>query len=460
MRVRKVLLAYVCTAFLAAPAAVSGAAAAEPTNPTSLIAQGYQSLMVGETTDAISAFSEAIESRELAPEQLASALLNRALAHQQAGQFQAAVDDYAAALRVDALSAELRATALYNRGLAYQKLEEPALAIEDFTSALLLDPHFAHAYFSRGSVLRESGQYLFALSDYEKALRYKHPQAYLVYYGQALAHEQLQHLELAQKLLAKAIIANPSFDLARQRLAALGGVQPQVVAAADTLVTGSVSKTDDDQVVRKEVLPEPVKPPAELARTEEVQVADASATSDAVLGSDPAVAAVKPPKLFTDRVPEEEIEVTPAPPVQSEPTQKPMKAVSKPSQPQVKVVAIEPLPDSEPASDTKTAEVVEPAAADPADAEPAVEASKLTGWSVQISSAKDEKIAWNTWTKLKSRHDILADRKAVVMRADLGAKGIYYRLRLGGFDSRTDAQSLCSKLKSRGVSCFVSKISS
>jgi tetratricopeptide (TPR) repeat protein len=459
MRVRKVLLAYVCTAFLAAPAAVSGAAAAEQASPATLLAQGYQSLMTGETTDAISAFSEAIESRELAPEELASALLNRALAHQQAAQYQDAVDDYAAALRIDALSAELRATALYNRGLAYQKLSEPALAIEDFTSALLLDPHFAHAYFSRGTVLRESGQYLFALSDYEKALRYKHPQAYLVYYGQALAQEQLQRPELAQKLLTKAIIANPSFDLARQRLAALGGTQPQIVAANDSLVTGSVSKSGDDQVVRKEALPEPVKPPAELAHTEEVQVADANVASDAVLGSEPAAAApAKPPKLITDRLSEEEIEPAPTATAGSEPTQKPKKAITK--QPEVKVVAIEPLPDTEPASDAKTAEVVEPTAADPAPEESQAEALKLTGWTVQISSAKEEKVAWGTWNKLKARHIILADQKPVVLRADLGQKGIYYRLRIAGFDSRSGARSLCSKLKSRGVSCFVSKASS
>jgi cell division septation protein DedD len=84
----------------------------------------------------------------------------------------------------------------------------------------------------------------------------------------------------------------------------------------------------------------------------------------------------------------------------------------------------------------------------------------LTGWGIQLSSARDEKLAWGTWNKLKSRHDILADLKPMVQRADLGSKGVYYRLRLGGFDSSTDARSLCSKLKSRGIACFVSKLSS
>ena len=48
----------------------------------------------------------------------------------------------------------------------------------------------------------------------------------------------------------------------------------------------------------------------------------------------------------------------------------------------------------------------------------------------------------------------------MVVRADLGAKGIYYRLRLGGFENQSEAQGVCGKLKSRGVSCFVSKVTS
>jgi tetratricopeptide (TPR) repeat protein len=459
MRVRIVLLACVCTAFLAAPAAVCGAQAADQSSPVSLIAQGYQSLMTGETTNAISAFSEAIESRELAPEQLANALLNRGLAHQQAGEYQDAVYDYEAALRIDAMSADLRATALYNRGLAFQKLQKPALAIEDFTSALLLDPRFAHAYLSRGTVLRESGQYLFALSDYEKALRFNHPQAYLVYYGEALAHDALKHPELAQKSLAKAIAANPSFEPARQKLAMLAGVEP-AAAAPEALVTGSITKSDDDQVVRKEALPEPVKPPAALALPPDVKVAEAVVATDDM-------APAKPPKLFTDRVPQEETQAPPPAYL----TPKPKKAVAAPKPAEVKVVAVEPLPDAEPASrpaavDSAESVNAEPAAAKPAlnesssADEPATVAQKLAGWGVQISSAKDEKVAWGTWNKLKAKHEILADRKAVVLRADLGSKGIYYRLRLSGFDSQADAQNLCSKLKSRGVSCFVSKFSS
>jgi cell division protein FtsN len=43
------------------------------------------------------------------------------------------------------------------------------------------------------------------------------------------------------------------------------------------------------------------------------------------------------------------------------------------------------------------------------------------------------------------------------MKADLGKKGIYYRVRLTGYDDKSEASGVCSKLKKNGVSCFVSK---
>ena len=111
----------------------------------------------------------------------------------------------------------------------------------------------------------------------------------------------------------------------------------------------------------------------------------------------------------------------------------------------------------------------EPAAAPEPTAEPAPVVEKetapakdvvLSGWAVQISSQKEEKVAWNVWKKLKAKHKILADQKPVVMKADLGDRGIVFRLRLAGFDDQDSARGMCSKLKSRGVSCYVSKLNS
>jgi lipoprotein NlpI/cell division protein FtsN len=472
MRARSVLLACVCFAFLAAPAAVGETIATNQNSSVSLSVQARAALQAGDVQTAIAGYSEAIEARDLKPEQLANALINRGYAFQQAQEHDRAVDDYTAALRIDAMSAKLRATALYNRGLSQQKLNQPVLAIEDFTSALFLDPEFAHAYYLRGNVLRESGQYLFALSDYEKAIRFKHPQLHLVHYGEALAYEQLRRLPEAKDALNKALAANPSFEPAKSKLAALGGV-PAISDATSSdaqLVTASITSTPE-QIVRKEELPEAVKPPLQLVGDLPVQMVQA--------------VPAKPQKQFDDRIPPEEGQLTASvePAADEQPDQAeditsdytveadatPQAAKAQPaaakrkSKPQAEqIVAVEALP--EPAADTQPAAEqqaeAKPAQDDQTDATAQNSDVQLTGWSVQLSSAKDEKLAWGTWEKLKARHKALNELKAVVVRADLGKKGIYYRLRLGGFDSQDDAKSACGRLKSRGVSCFVSRADS
>ena len=107
-------------------------------------------------------------------------------------------------------------------------------------------------------------------------------------------------------------------------------------------------------------------------------------------------------------------------------------------------------------------EVVEPAVdevAEISEEEPAV-APALEGWSVQVASATSEDGAWSTWKKMKAKHQSLAASKPVVVKADLGTKGIVYRVRLAGFEDQNAAKKSCTKLKSSGISCYVSKINS
>ena len=436
MSVRPFLFRSVCTAWLAATVAVGGAHAAE--NPyIELATAAYKSLSSGDKAKAIAEYSEAIESRDLPADLLANALLNRGLAYQQSAQYQDAIDDYAAALRIDALSAKLRATALYNRGLAYQKVDRPALAIEDFTSALFLDSEFSYCYYSRGIALRDSGQYLFALSDFEKARRYNHPQPHLVYYGEALVYEALKRPEEAAKSLRKALALKPDFVPAKQHLSSLGGVLPSATAEpedTDNLTTGSISIASGGQIVAEDALPPAVKPPESLLPAVTAQ---------------PPTAAPSAAKIYTDRIPQEE---TPQVTLASA-TQAPLVVEKVVAIEAVPMPSAEKLPESKPSS---AAPVQEVAAVVPP---PKVQAQP-TGWSVQLSSAKDEKLAWGIWDKLKAKHKVLADQQPIVVRADLGTRGIFYRLRLAGFASSNAASAACSKLKSQGLSCYVSKVDS
>ena len=42
-----------------------------------------------------------------------------------------------------------------------------------------------------------------------------------------------------------------------------------------------------------------------------------------------------------------------------------------------------------------------------------------------------------------------------VQRADLGAKGVFYRLRVGAFEARADATEFCNALKATDQTCIV-----
>lgn len=400
MRVRSVLFASVCTVSLAAIAAVNGAAVAEP-------AKDVPSLTV------------AIELRQLEPEALAKALIDRALAYQARQRYQEAIDDYSAALRVDAMSARTRAIVLYNRGLAYQHEQSQAMAVEDFTNALFLDPNFAEAFHGRANALRLSRQYLFALADYEKALARNPPAPHLLYFGEGLTYEALQRPDDARRCYAQALALKPNFAAARDKIAALDGTVPTadagvndaasepafrpIVSGNHPIVTGAIA--GPDLIVRKVEQPEAVAPSLELLDANDL----------------PLPPAVVPKAVVAKREPKPAAEAKP-------------QAEAKPR-----------------------AEAKSRAEPIPAPVKRSAQALAAPGWAVQLSSQRDETTAWSSWKKLQaSTGGLLANHAPAVVRADLGAKGVYFRLVVQGLETRRDAQDLCGRLKARGASCLVS----
>ena len=78
------------------------------------------------------------------------------------------------------------------------------------------------------------------------------------------------------------------------------------------------------------------------------------------------------------------------------------------------------------------------------------------GWLVQVSAHRSATSAQSDWVRLVRRHGaVLGSRKHFVVRADLGTRGIFYRLRVPGFASHAEAHSLCASLKARGDGCFL-----
>jgi tetratricopeptide (TPR) repeat protein len=437
MIVRCVKSAFVSAALLAALATSCGTASANPASQNAeMVRAAYSELRNGNAEAAIEKFSKAIESRAMEPEVLANALLNRALAYQQTGKHEAAVEDYTAAIALDAMSPSLRATALHNRGLSQHKLQNLTAAIEDFTTSLLLMPNSPHAFYNRGNALRDSRQYLFALSDFERALRNKHPDTARVLYASANTYIALNRPEDAKKALNAALLANPDFGQARAQLVLLGDENAKLQQAeSDPILTGSVSALAGGTLVTKPVLPKAVEPPAEPA------VATLAKSKKLFLDRVPAEVAATAPAEMTLAAfgPEEVVEVEQVPEIP--PPVKPAKA---------KKIAKN-MPAAVEADENASVADVEQ---DPVSADP----TAARGWSVQIASAASEDAAWSTWKKMQARYKVLKSLKPLVVRADLGTKGVFYRVRIGGFEDQNAANKACSKYKSGGVNCYISRV--
>jgi len=106
---------------------------------------------------------------------------------------------------------------------------------------------------------------------------------------------------------------------------------------------------------------------------------------------------------------------------------------------------------SKPIAETPKPTVSEPAAAPIA--------TGSGGYVVQVASTRESADAQRLWSKLeKDFSDVLGGSMfADIKRADLGDKGIYYRLRVAGLADKDAANKLCSRFKARGQACFVTK---
>ena len=80
------------------------------------------------------------------------------------------------------------------------------------------------------------------------------------------------------------------------------------------------------------------------------------------------------------------------------------------------------------------------------------------GYVVQLSSQRSEADAQASFRSLQQKFPSqLGGRTAIVRRADLGAKGIYYRAMTGPFASAGDADQFCSSLKAAGGQCIIQR---
>jgi SPOR domain len=87
-----------------------------------------------------------------------------------------------------------------------------------------------------------------------------------------------------------------------------------------------------------------------------------------------------------------------------------------------------------------------------------VSATAAGGYVVQVSSQRSEADAQASFHSLQTKFPkTLGDRDAMVRRADLGTKGVYYRAMVGPFGSAGEADQFCNGLKADGGQCIVQK---
>ncbi|CAA6603414.1 putative Periplasmic protein TonB, links inner and outer membranes [Rhodospirillaceae bacterium LM-1] len=93
---------------------------------------------------------------------------------------------------------------------------------------------------------------------------------------------------------------------------------------------------------------------------------------------------------------------------------------------------------------------------DDAAAKAAVKSSPGGAWLVQLGAIKEETAAARQWQTIqKANADLLGGLSLDVQKADLGAKGTFYRLRAGSLDSKEAAKALCDQLAARKQGCIV-----
>ena len=80
------------------------------------------------------------------------------------------------------------------------------------------------------------------------------------------------------------------------------------------------------------------------------------------------------------------------------------------------------------------------------------------GYLVQVTSQRSETEAQTAYRQLQAKYPAqLGSHHATIHRAELGAKGTYYRAMVGPYASAEAAAGMCNSLKAAGGSCIVQR---
>ncbi|MES2294553.1 MAG: tetratricopeptide repeat protein [Pseudomonadota bacterium] len=170
-------------------------------------------------------------------------LLARGHDSERLGAKDDALADYTLAIESGALTGDDQVRALFDRGLLLDAMGRLREAADDYSSALLLSPNFAAARNNRAEIYRRLGRLPEARRDYLAAIATGSPQSQYSYYGLGQIAEMQGKKADAEALYRCALAADPHYNLASERLAALsGGSSPLPVSAPEPAAPNHASE--------------------------------------------------------------------------------------------------------------------------------------------------------------------------------------------------------------------------
>ncbi len=363
---------------------------------------------------AIKRLTRAIDSGTLGEDALALAYHHRGIAQQKLGFDELAVADYSRALNLNVLPRDVTSRAYYNRALARTKSDDTTGAELDYSHAIEFNPDYAAAYHNRANLERARKDYPTAIRDYSVALSHLEGRdRALPLMGRAIANRNTGNIAAATSDLDQVISLDPTYVAAikmRRELAALPSVASVVASSNtldnDTLETSSIAPRHGEVISRST---------QNGWQTSTLRYASPTPFSNDAMetGSLRDIDLVSAPQ---------HVATAEAPPVSDEPMQ---------------VAAASPVTS-----------VINDS--------PVVVAPPKGHYKVQLGAFRSPDVATEEWNRISSHNQQLTDElDHSIEQADLGDRGVYYRLQAGAFTTADDAKSKCAAFAANKVDCIV-----
>ncbi len=447
--------------------------------------RGIAEQEIGMTGHAIADFTQAIWLGHLDNKQLATAHFRRGKGYALLKQYSRAITDFDRAIQLEPAFAQ----AYSERGDAYRHRGIYKLALQDYgTSIRLLNPELHVPYYGRGLTHEAMGNDRLAYADFRRAAElnpeFKLATARLLDVpGVQLASagsEPAAPVSATGPSAAMPVDAGPVLQTPEpvetahvsdtpEAMGALEASEEVASAAANSvaapanLTSQSETKLEEQEVAStlpaeqdadagqaRHTAMEEMPPQVVSAATNELQ-ADLDADEQKV--AEPSVAS---------NVAATEKSTEPAPAVAGLPSGEPQQTASVSPVEEEATGAI-PSEDRDVSATTLREEQRVAALAAPQNtqqkpaAAPEATPEANTGkFLVQIASYKEKDDALRRFDKLSGLHsDLLSGLSPDILRADLGERGVFYRLRIGPFQTFQGSADLCNQLKQRNLDCLV-----